>query len=150
MEAVARQAEIEERLKEHARNGPSTGEMDIDEDVKADLKDGEAIRSAAAAAGYKVWKEGKLITKGEAEVKTHTSYLVFAVLPREWSEEDEAAASARWPCGREEKVIGALNKEARRKEKQKAHEGQKKKGAKKAMEGAAIAALDVPCNPGGV
>ncbi|KAI5850227.1 S-adenosyl-L-methionine-dependent methyltransferase [Morchella snyderi] len=36
--------------------------------------------------------EGRLVTRGEQEVKTHTSYLVFAVLPREWSEEDERAA----------------------------------------------------------
>lgn len=142
MEAVTRQAEIEERFKEHARGAPSVDKMAVDEDVKVDRKDGEAIRAAAAAAGYKVWKEGKLITKGEAEVKTHTSYLVFAVLPREWSEIEEAAAFARWPCGGEEKVIGALNKEARRKEKQKVHEGQKRKGEKKSTEGAAIAALD--------
>ncbi|KAH0608249.1 uncharacterized protein H6S33_002301 [Morchella sextelata] len=36
--------------------------------------------------------EGRLVTRGEQEIKTHTSYLVFAVLPREWSEEDERAA----------------------------------------------------------
>jgi tRNA (adenine57-N1/adenine58-N1)-methyltransferase len=129
-EAVTRLAEIEERFKEHSRNNTSGDKMEVDEaDPKASL-DQEAVRAAAAAKGYKVWKEGRLITKGDPEVKTHTSYLVFAVLPREWTEEDEAAAFARWPCGGEEKVIGSLNKEARRKEKQKVHEGQKKGGKK--------------------
>ncbi|EXJ80512.1 tRNA (adenine57-N1/adenine58-N1)-methyltransferase [Capronia coronata CBS 617.96] len=39
---------------------------------------------------------GKLVHRTEPEIKTHTSYLVFAVLPRAWSEEDEAAAQAKW------------------------------------------------------
>lgn len=45
----------------------------------------------------KVYKEGKLVHRTEPEVKTHTSYLVFAVLPQEWSEEDEARARQEWP-----------------------------------------------------
>jgi tRNA (adenine57-N1/adenine58-N1)-methyltransferase len=44
----------------------------------------------------KVYKEGKLVHRTEPEVKTHTSYLVFAVLPMEWSEEDERKAREKW------------------------------------------------------
>ncbi|KAF7880299.1 uncharacterized protein EAF02_007145 [Botrytis sinoallii] len=44
----------------------------------------------------KIYKEGKLIHKTEPEVRTHTSYLVFAVLPRKWSEEDERKAREKW------------------------------------------------------
>ena len=44
----------------------------------------------------KLYKEGRLIHRAEAELKTHTSYLIFAVLPREWTEEDETAARAKW------------------------------------------------------
>lgn len=32
----------------------------------------------------------------QSDLKTHTSYLVFAVLPRLWSEDDETAAQAKW------------------------------------------------------
>ncbi|PWW76925.1 GCD14-domain-containing protein [Tuber magnatum] len=39
-------------------------------------------------------KDGKIITRTEPEIKSHTSYLVFAVLPREWTAEDEATAQA--------------------------------------------------------
>ena len=39
---------------------------------------------------------GRLIHRTEPDLKTHTSYLVFAVLPRSWSEEDEIAAQAKW------------------------------------------------------
>jgi len=39
-------------------------------------------------------KDGKIVTRIEPEIKSHTSYLVFAVLPREWTVEDEAAAQA--------------------------------------------------------
>ncbi|KAA8573399.1 hypothetical protein EYC84_004985 [Monilinia fructicola] len=44
----------------------------------------------------KIYKEGKLIHKTEPDVRTHTSYLVFAVLPREWSAEDEKKAREKW------------------------------------------------------
>jgi tRNA (adenine57-N1/adenine58-N1)-methyltransferase len=43
-----------------------------------------------------IFKEGRLVHRTEPELKTHTSYLVFAVLPREWSKEDEAKAAKRW------------------------------------------------------
>ncbi|RMZ68246.1 trna methyltransferase subunit gcd14 [Pyrenophora seminiperda CCB06] len=43
-----------------------------------------------------LFKEGRLVHRTEAELKTHTSYLVFAVLPREWSEEDEEKARRKW------------------------------------------------------
>ncbi|CUS07187.1 unnamed protein product [Tuber aestivum] len=39
-------------------------------------------------------KDSKIVTRIEPEIKSHTSYLVFAVLPREWTAEDEAAAQA--------------------------------------------------------
>lgn len=37
-------------------------------------------------------EDGPLVTRIEPEVKTHTSYLVFAVLPREWTGEQEQEA----------------------------------------------------------
>lgn len=43
-----------------------------------------------------LFKEGRLVHRTEPELKTHTSYLVFAVLPREWSAEDEEKARKRW------------------------------------------------------
>ncbi|SLM33525.1 trna methyltransferase subunit protein [Lasallia pustulata] len=54
----------------------------------------EKIREGLAER--KVWKEGRLVCRAELELKTHTSYLVFAVLPMEWTEEDEERARERW------------------------------------------------------
>ena len=62
------------------------------------------------------WKDGRLITRGEPEIKSHTSYLEFAVLPIEWSEEDEAAALAKYPLGKEQRVVGAMDKKAKKQE----------------------------------
>lgn len=56
----------------------------------------ENIRNALE--GRKLYKEGRLIHKAEPELKTHTSYLVFAILPREWSDEDETLAQGKWPA----------------------------------------------------
>lgn len=43
-----------------------------------------------------LFKEGRLVHRTEPEIKTHTSYLVFAVLPREWNRQDEEKARKRW------------------------------------------------------
>ena len=43
-----------------------------------------------------LFKEGRLVHRTEPELKTHTSYLVFAVLPREWTKEDEEKAKRKW------------------------------------------------------
>ncbi|KAI9744147.1 MAG: tRNA (adenine-N(1)-)-methyltransferase catalytic subunit trm61 [Claussenomyces sp. TS43310] len=48
----------------------------------------------------KMYKEGRLLHRTENEVKTHTSYLVFAVLPREWTQQDEERARERWAVTR--------------------------------------------------
>ena len=42
----------------------------------------------------KLHDEGLLTHRSEIELKTHTSYLVFAVLPLDWTEEDEARAGS--------------------------------------------------------
>ena len=43
------------------------------------------------------FKKGRLIHRTEPELKSHTSYLVFALLPQEWTAEDEEAAKLEWP-----------------------------------------------------
>ncbi|RDW61855.1 tRNA 1-methyladenosine methyltransferase subunit GCD14 [Aspergillus mulundensis] len=43
------------------------------------------------------YAQGRLVHRTEPDLKTHTSYLVFAVLPREWTEEDELKCAEKWP-----------------------------------------------------
>jgi tRNA (adenine57-N1/adenine58-N1)-methyltransferase len=45
---------------------------------------------------------GRLVHRTESEIKTHTSYLVFAILPRDWSEEDEQKCRQKWPSDKVE------------------------------------------------
>lgn len=49
-----------------------------------------------AQPSRKLFKEGRLIHRIAPELKTHTSYLVFAVLPREWTAEDEERTQRMW------------------------------------------------------
>lgn len=88
----------------------------------------ENIRNALE--GRKLYKEGRLLHKPEPELKTHTSYLVFAVLPREWTEEDELKARERWPSKVEigEQKGGSLSKRQRK------QEAKAKAGGNKAFE----------------
>ena len=80
----------------------------------------EKIREGLAER--KVWKEGRLVCRAELELKTHTSYLVFAVLPMEWTEEDEERARERWGVGAEVGLGGGGEGLSRRKMKKAARE----------------------------
>ncbi|KAI1485808.1 S-adenosyl-L-methionine-dependent methyltransferase [Biscogniauxia mediterranea] len=135
-EAVARLKEVEHRFKEFNKGRPGTTDANMDEDEvmldESELVNGNAAHDGETegsedAPSMKPWMLGRLIHRTEAEIKTHTSYLVFAILPQEWSEEQEAAAYETWPCGKESKVIGSLNKEARKQEKREMLEGKKRK-----------------------
>lgn len=57
----------------------------------------------------KIYKDGRLVHRAEPELKTHTSYLVFAVLPIEWTEEDEAKAREKFPVRLKEELTGVVN-----------------------------------------
>ena len=50
-----------------------------------------------AAKQVPSYASGRLIHRTEPDLKTHTSYLVFAVLPREWTDEDEKRCRKTWP-----------------------------------------------------
>jgi tRNA (adenine57-N1/adenine58-N1)-methyltransferase len=47
-----------------------------------------------ASKNRKIYKEGRLVHRTEQELKTHTSYLVFGILPREWIQSDEECCTA--------------------------------------------------------
>ncbi|KAK4670104.1 tRNA (adenine-N(1)-)-methyltransferase catalytic subunit trm61 [Podospora pseudopauciseta] len=170
-EALSRLTEIEARFREHAaRSKESDDEVDGDEDdglikqrekkeqkggrkrggekrVKIDHKPDSPECFEALPSGVPMWMEGRLITRGEPEIKTHTSYLVFATLPIEWTEEDEAAAAARHPVIGEQKVIGLVDKAARKQERreqlQKATGNRKARRMERAAELAATAEEEV-------
>lgn len=117
-EAVARLIEVEKTFKayhEKSSNSVSIGESNIREEVTL----GSSTKETGKKTPYqrenvlkglvegKSYKEGRLVHRTETELKTHTSYLVFAVLPQEWSEADEALAKEKWPFPLEGVVSGA-------------------------------------------
>ncbi|OJJ99757.1 hypothetical protein ASPACDRAFT_60591 [Aspergillus aculeatus ATCC 16872] len=53
--------------------------------------------SSSSSSNIPLYKQGRLVHRTEDNLKTHTSYLVFAVLPREWTEEDEQKCRDKWP-----------------------------------------------------
>ncbi|KAF4912038.1 tRNA (adenine(58)-N(1))-methyltransferase catalytic subunit trm61 [Colletotrichum fructicola] len=132
-EAVGKLREIEKRTREfHNPADPNSAEDSpaMDVDPSANTTNGNA--TPEEASNVKPWLQGRVIHRAEPELKTHTSYLVFAVLPREWSEEDEAAALAKWPCGSEKGVIGTKDKETRKQEKRELLQGKGRRRKNKA------------------
>ncbi|TVY37843.1 tRNA (adenine(58)-N(1))-methyltransferase catalytic subunit [Lachnellula occidentalis] len=90
-EALARLIEVEGTFKTFHETGEKKVEAKKD---KVNPNNREAILESLV--DRKLYKEGNLAHRCEPDVKTHTSYLVFAVLPQEWSAEDEEKARAKW------------------------------------------------------
>ncbi|TKA71397.1 hypothetical protein B0A49_09223 [Cryomyces minteri] len=117
-EAVSRLREVESRLKEFRENTAASaqgvndaeGGREVDggrkgmgkpqkewPPKKSGAKQQRQQANVKAAEERKIFKEGRLVHRTEPELKTHTSYLAFAVLPRQWTAEDEARCKRRWP-----------------------------------------------------
>ncbi|KAI1182110.1 tRNA methyltransferase complex GCD14 subunit [Nemania serpens] len=137
-EAITRLKQIEYRFKDFNKDKEDTdvnmedinGESNYEgqnESLGGDTNVMDNNADPRDAPTVKPWAAGRLIHRTEPEIKTHTSYLVFAILPQEWSEEQEAAAFERWPCGKETKVIGSLDKQARKQEKREMLQNSKQK-----------------------
>lgn len=90
-EALQRLIEVEGTFKNFHESGEKVESKKFKENPNSKQKIIESL------VENKVYKEGKLVHRTEQEVKTHTSYLVFAVLPQEWTEEDEKKAMEQWP-----------------------------------------------------
>jgi tRNA (adenine57-N1/adenine58-N1)-methyltransferase len=108
-EAMARLREVDAKLAIHHRNSREPGWSDethatAKSDAAADQTNTPKVsskqqrleRNKREAEERKLYKEGNVVHRTEPEVRTHTSYLVFAVLPRAWSEEDEARCVSQW------------------------------------------------------
>ena len=140
LEAVAKLKEVSKKTQDfhEGQAKPRREHLDEQMDVDSSTDQENIVRCRKNGAEDKPWMHGRIVHRPEAEIKTHTSYLVFAILPREWSEEDEAAAFAKWPCGKESKTIGNLDKATRKQEKRELLKSKKqKRGEAKALESTA-------------
>ena len=99
-EEIMRKVEAKKRgekvsaLEEGGENGNGKGKEKI-EGVPPSKHD-RLERAKKELENRELFKEGRLVHRTEPELKTHTSYLVFAVLPREWTAEDEEKARRKW------------------------------------------------------
>ncbi|MCJ1434280.1 tRNA (adenine-N(1)-)-methyltransferase catalytic subunit trm61 [Xylographa pallens] len=142
-EAISRLREIESRTRafhkgeeptaaaEKTINGAEEPTQAVGSTLEPKLRTSKQHRLAAMEAFHasrKLYKEGRLVHRPEPELKTHTSYLTFAILPREWTAEDEANAQAKWCTGGEGDEDAGGRGMSRRKEKKarKAAEGGRK------------------------
>ena len=99
-EAVARLREVESRARVYQQE-TSAGTVKSAGNSTTTLSDmskqQRVEKNREVQEARKLFKEGRLIHKSEPDLKTHTSYLVFAILPREWTAADELQAQKRWP-----------------------------------------------------
>ena len=119
-EAVTRLLEVEGAFKLFHQDGSK-----VEGSNKGKENPNSREKIVESLVDKKIYKEGKLVHRTEPEVKTHTSYLVFAVLPVEWSDEDEAKARSQWEVlirreddNVEGEVVGMSRRQMKRAERQ--------------------------------
>ena len=117
-EAIGRLREMEGRSRMFHNEGKEVEDQAATPDPPQISKQQRLENIRNSLEGRKLFKEGNLIHKAEPELKSHTSYLVFAILPREWSEEDELLAQTKWSAKVEvkEEPKGPMSKRQRKKE----------------------------------
>ncbi|EPS39998.1 hypothetical protein H072_6210 [Dactylellina haptotyla CBS 200.50] len=99
----AKQRELMAKKRKLDAEGDGNLEDMGDDDSDVDMDGGEedeAIEAAGEENGsgkLHLFHQGRVVVRTEPELKTHTSYLVFAVLPLPWTEQDEAAAKLKYP-----------------------------------------------------
>ncbi|KAJ2902209.1 hypothetical protein MKZ38_000943 [Zalerion maritima] len=145
-EAVARLKEVNAKAHDFHSSGrkgtprataTANGDEEMDLDEEDELDNGSTTQAnenddTQLADSTPPWLQGRLVHRTESEIKTHTSYLTFAVLPQEWSEAQEQAALETWPVGgKTTKVIGSLGREARKQEKRQLLQGKKNRQREK-------------------
>ncbi|EAW12665.1 tRNA 1-methyladenosine methyltransferase subunit GCD14 [Aspergillus clavatus NRRL 1] len=109
-EAVAKMRVVEENSRKFRESRQQDSDNDNDDDeptpsagrVKKAEADERPIRdiplhSTAPASSTPAYDLGRVVHRTEPDLKTHTSYLVFAILPRDWTEEDEQRCRQAWP-----------------------------------------------------
>lgn len=97
-EAVAKLRNDDERAK-RIRRAHMDGRAD-DASVQEDKAVNPSKTPSAQKSVAPSYDLGRLVHRTEPELKTHTSYLVFAILPRDWTEEDEQKCRQQWPPGK--------------------------------------------------
>ena len=94
-EAVSRLMEVEGNFKAY-HDGGNKVEIKTNKRDRRERNPNGRDKIMESLVERKLYKEGRLVCRTEPEVKVHTSYLVFAVLPMEWTEEDEMRVSEVW------------------------------------------------------
>ncbi|KAJ5894513.1 tRNA (adenine(58)-N(1))-methyltransferase catalytic subunit trm61 [Penicillium taxi] len=105
-EAITKLCDDDERAKRTRSHNPAGQD---DASIKKESKDPSKQRSYAPS-----YDLGRLVHRPEPELKTHTSYLVFAILPRDWSEEEEQRCREKWPSDKIDTTQGKETGKTRR------------------------------------
>lgn len=94
----------QEQEQEQAKNNNDTTQNENERETENGAADDTTISAAdlpsftpSDVSSIPAYAQGRLVHRSEPDLKTHTSYLVFAILPREWSDEDEKKCAEKWP-----------------------------------------------------
>ncbi|XHF99960.1 tRNA (adenine-N(1)-)-methyltransferase catalytic subunit trm61 [Aspergillus wentii] len=109
-EAVGKMRALEERSRKFRELQQNEG----DDAVLPEESNAENENAAASSSDKSIPSHdlGRIVHRTESDLKTHTSYLVFAILPREWSEEEEKKCQEAWPAT----AVGAAQKQKSKKQ----------------------------------
>lgn len=119
-------------------NAPNTkGDSieDIETGISETPKQSGIATPSQQPSSVPLFKQGRLFHRTESELKTHTSYLVFATLPCEWTEEEERRCREQWPSQGKSTTAPPLKKSKKQLKREQRMEREKARAAADVAEG---------------
>lgn len=116
-EAIAKMRSVEERARRFREADASGGQQpqpQQQQEVEEEEKQVQ-LEPAEQQKSIPPYSQGRVVHRSEQDLKTHTSYLVFAVLPRDWTDADEQNCREQWPS---QKIDASLAGEGQKSKKQ--------------------------------
>lgn len=96
-EAVAKLQAIEEKAKiTRAAMSQDNTDREMNGSSKVEIKEIPVRDLSPTKPPIPTFRQGHLTHRWEPELKTHTSYLVFAILPVAWTDADERKCRGKW------------------------------------------------------
>ncbi|KAL8847559.1 MAG: hypothetical protein Q9221_007418 [Calogaya cf. arnoldii] len=133
-EAIGRLREVEgrDRSYHHGKTSQPPVEETAEEAAGDYVSKQQRLQNIRdAQTDRKLYKEGRLVHRSEPDLKTHTSYLVFATLPRAWTNDDERKAHEQIRAEPVKEITGPRKPTSKRQMKREAKE---QAGGNKAVE----------------
>lgn len=124
-EAISKMRSVEERARRFREPDASGAPADQPQPQQEQEQEQEQPQREESSKPIPSYSQGRVVHRTEQDLKTHTSYLVFAVLPRDWTDADEQKCREQWPSQRIDASLAGEGQKSKKQMKREAKDQRK-------------------------